>query len=399
MGSNTTKLKLLDSLLQEIMSVKSVNSQMKQKKKTKYLKNVDLKSKPQMKKQPPKKGSQIAANKAARISIGNVHKEAEDRKTQQDLRTLYLRFSKELPKSIDEIKELHSDIKFVRTPRTAAKKGDSYSYAFVEFASQEECKEAKNKLSTTQFKGTELYVDFVGEKSKNKKHKDKINAQLNPSRLFVSGLAPGVTESHLKEMFPKSSHALIPKTSRKSNVIFGFVQFSNPADAKAAFDAAKDLTISNHKITVLFAKKTEEKEEVIKKKAEKRKLKQEEKQAKKAKSNEGKIVQSLSENVTEEEKDDDDGKDDEATEKGVNDTDGEDEEDSVDNNDEDDDDDNDDEDDDDDNDDEDGDDNEEGKDESNVAEGDEGNNDEDDDDDEGEDDDDDEDDDDEDEDE
>merc|ERR1711915_118537 len=254
--------------------------------------------------------------------------------------TLYLRFSIELPKSIDEIKELHSDIKFVRTPRTAAKKGDSYSYAFVEFASQEECKEAKNKLSTTQFKGTELYVDFVGEKSKNKKHKDKINAQLNPSRLFVSGLAPGVTESHLKEMFPKSSHALIPKTSRKSNVIFGFVQFSDPADAKAAFDAANDLTISNHKITVLFAKKTEEKEEVIKKKAEKRKLKQEEKQAKKAKSNEGKIVQSLSENVTEEEKDDD-GK--------------EDEEDSVDNNDdEDDDDDNDDEDDDDD---EDGDDN------------------------------------------
>jgi len=386
MGSNTTKLKLLEFTSKEIMSVKSVNSQMKQKKKTKYLKNVDLKSKPQMKKQPPKKGSQIAANKAARISIGNVHKEAEDRKTQQDLRTLYLRFSKELPKSIDEIKELHSDIKFVRTPRTAAKKGDSYSYAFVEFASQEECKEAKNKLSTTQFKGTELYVDFVGEKSKNKKHKDKINAQLNPSRLFVSGLAPGVTESHLKEMFPKSSHALIPKTSRKSNVIFGFVQFSNPADAKAAFDAAKDLTISNHKITVLFAKKTEEKEEVIKKKAEKRKLKQEEKQAKKAKSNEGKIVQSLSENVTEEEKDDDDGKDDEATEKGVNDTDGEDEEDSVDNNDEDDDDDNDDEDDDDDNDDEDGDDNEEGKDESNVAEGDEGNNDEDDDDEEEEDD-------------
>merc|ERR1711915_344250 len=273
--------------------------------------------------------------------------------------TLYLRFSKELPKSIDEIKDLHSDIKFVRTPRTAAKKGDSYSYAFVEFASQEECKEAKDKLSTTQFKGTELYVDFVGEKSKNKKHKDKINAQLNPSRLFVSGLAPGVTESHLKEMFPKSSHALIPKTSRKSNVIFGFVQFSNPADAKAAFDAAKDLTISNHKITVLFAKKTEEKEEVIKKKAEKRKLKQEEKQAKKAKLNEGKIVQSLGENVTEEEKDEDDGKDDEATEKGVNDTDGEDEED--------------------------GNDNEEGKDESNVAEGDEGNNDDDEDDDDNED--------------
>ena len=351
------------------MSVKSVNSQ---KKKAKNLKNVDSKSKPQMKKQPPKKESQKAANKVARISIGSgdVHKEAEDRKTQQDQRTLYLRFSKELPKSIDEIKELHSDIKFVRTPRTATKKGNSYSYAFVEFATQEECKEAKYKLSTTQFKGTELYVDFVGEKSKNnKKNRNITNAQLNPSRLFVSGLAPGVTESHLKEMFPKSSHALIPKTSRKSNVIFGFVQFSNPADAKAAFDAAKDLTISNHKITVLFAKKTDEREEVIKKKAEKRKLKQEEKQSKKSKSNDGKIVQSLHENVAEE-KDDNDEKEDEVTEKGDNDTDSEEEEDGVDDND-----------DDDENDDEDGDDDEEEDDGTNADEGEEDNDEDDDDDD------------------
>ena len=143
--SNTTKLKLHGSLLQEIMSVKAVNSQKKQKKKAINLKNVDTKLKPEMKKQPPMKESQKAAIKAARISIGsgNAYKEADDRKSQQDERTLCLRFSNELPKSMDEIEELHSDIKFIRTPQTATKKGDSYSNAFVDFGSPEECKDPK----------------------------------------------------------------------------------------------------------------------------------------------------------------------------------------------------------------------------------------------------------------
>ena len=36
-------------------------------------------------------------------------------------------------------------------------------YAFVEFGSSDECKAARGKLATTQFKGKELIVDFVGE--------------------------------------------------------------------------------------------------------------------------------------------------------------------------------------------------------------------------------------------
>ena len=80
----------------------------------------------------------------------------------------------------DEIKALHSDIKFVRTPRKAVKSTNdiryflsksllqlftkaSARYAFLEFGSAEECKAARGRLATTQYKGKELIVDFVGE--------------------------------------------------------------------------------------------------------------------------------------------------------------------------------------------------------------------------------------------
>ena len=36
-------------------------------------------------------------------------------------------------------------------------------YAFLEFESAEECKAARGRLATTQYKGKELIVDFVGE--------------------------------------------------------------------------------------------------------------------------------------------------------------------------------------------------------------------------------------------
>merc|ERR1712096_340419 len=153
------------------------------------------------------------------------------------------------------------------------------NYAFLEFGDAEECKNAKNKLATTQFKGKEIYVDFVGENSvAKKKTGDKEKTQLNPTRLFVCGLAHGITKANLKEMFPKAANADIPQKSRKKGTSFGFVQFSTPADAKAAFDAAQNLEVNGHRITVLFAKMTETKPEVQKKKAEKRKAKKEEKE-------------------------------------------------------------------------------------------------------------------------
>merc|ERR1711892_1468090 len=147
----------------------------------------------------------------------------------------------------------------------------------------------------------------------------KTTAQLNPTRLFVCGLADGVNKTKLQEMFPKAGSACIPQKSKKKGTSYGFVQFSTPADAKAAFDAAQDLTIANHKITVLFAKMTETKPQVQKKKAEKRKAKTEENKMKKMKTDDTKKEKTEDEDDDEEksdgkvektEEDDDDDEDD-----------------------------------------------------------------------------------------
>jgi len=190
------------------------------------------------------------------------------RKNNEDERTIYIKFKENLPSTVEEIKELHPDITFVRNPLLAKKKHtEGIHYAFLEFETAEICKNAMTKLTSTQFKGQDVFVDFVGVNSKNIKQNSTDTKDLNPKRLFVCGLAPGMTKSHLKEMFPKAAHADVPKKSKN----FGFVQFSNAIDAKDAFDAAQDLSIARHKITVFFAKTSSNKEEVKLKKAEKRK--------------------------------------------------------------------------------------------------------------------------------
>merc|ERR1712218_401259 len=88
----------------------------------------------------------------------------------------------------------------------------------------------------------------------------------------------------------------IPANSKKKGTSYGFVQFSSPGDAKAAFDAAKGLSIGGHKITVLFAKITDKKPEVVQKKKEKRdkrnaeKMKQEKEEGKSKKAEKRKVV-------------------------------------------------------------------------------------------------------------
>merc|ERR1711915_471337 len=108
--------------------------------------------------------------------------------------------------------------------------------------------------------------------------------------------------------FPKASHADIPANSKKKGTSYGFVQFSSPGDAKAALDAAKGLSIGGHKITVLFAKITDKKPEVVQKKKEKRdkrnaeKMRQEKEEGKQIKEEEAKSKKAEKRKVVKEEK-------------------------------------------------------------------------------------------------
>jgi len=187
-------------------------------------------------------------------------------------RTLYLRFKNKFPATEDEVKDLHPSIVGVRVPRQGRKK-KQIKYCFIDINPEAEKKEVKDKIVGSKFQGEKVYVDFEGQGSKKAK-KDVKSGNLNPCKLIVYGLVPGVSWKALKEMFPKASHAEIPKRSRKKGSKYGFVEFANPADARATFDAAQDLNIDGHHITVLYAKvmahdRENVKERRVKRRAEK----------------------------------------------------------------------------------------------------------------------------------
>ena len=98
---------------------------------------------------------------------GELSKEEIQRKTERDLRTLYIRFksSDTAPTSEKEIKALESSIKDVRVPRQGKlKEGKRIRYAFVEFSSEKVCESMKDKLAANP----DFFVDFVGVKSNSK---------------------------------------------------------------------------------------------------------------------------------------------------------------------------------------------------------------------------------------
>jgi len=196
-------------------------------------------------------------NKRARLTMvtGELNKDELKRKTDRDLRTLYIRFKGNPPKSDQDVYKLDKNIRLVRIPRQGqAKKKQEIKYCYAEFSDEAACEAAKDKLASNP----DHYVDFVGVKSKKGGSSSAKKMPINPTRLHVSGLVEGIDEAKLKKLFPKCESALIPKGSIRKNTKYGFVQFKSPADAKAAFDAAGKLKVdtadgTTH-LTVVFAR-------------------------------------------------------------------------------------------------------------------------------------------------
>merc|ERR1711884_249970 len=201
-------------------------------------------------KKPVSKATKEASKKARMaIATGELNQDELKRKTERDLRTLYVRFknSATAPSTERDIYKLDKLIKDVRIPRQAKK---TLNYCFMEFSDEKVCESMKDKLAANP----DLMVDFVGVKSKSRTTGTSKKRPINPTRLHVSGFSQGITSEKLKALFPKCSGASVP-TACKNKSAYGFVQFSNPADAKAAFDATQKLKVGdNQHITVIFAR-------------------------------------------------------------------------------------------------------------------------------------------------
>ena len=179
------------------------------------------------------------------IATGELNQDELKRKTERDLRSLYVRFknSTTAPTTEREIYQLDKLIKDVRIPRQAK---NGLKYCFMEFSDEQVCQTMKTKLAANP----DLLVDYVGVKSKSRTTGTAKKRPINPTRLHVSGFSQGITSEKLKALFPKCTGASVPAKNS-----YGFVQFDNPADAKAAFDATQKLKVGdNQHITVVFAR-------------------------------------------------------------------------------------------------------------------------------------------------
>ena len=115
----------------------------------------------------------------------------------RDLRTLYIRFKGNPPKSDQDVYKMDKNIRLVRIPRQGqAKKKQEIRYCYAEFSDEAACEAAKDKLASNP----DHYVDVVGVKSKKGGSSSAKKMPINPTRLHVSGLVEGIDEAKLKNI-------------------------------------------------------------------------------------------------------------------------------------------------------------------------------------------------------
>lgn len=167
---------------------------------------------------------------------------------------LYL---KSFPDSFDEpkvrefIKEAFKDYGDIESVGIFRDNKLNKIYAFVAFQDGDKAKEAAKMLNGHEFdEGVTLYVDFAQSKTQRKRMlKQKHQKFKNETNLYIRSLKVDVTEEQLKQVFSKygainstciKKHKFPSKTTDEDKELqFGFVNFPNIDEAKAAYTNAK----------------------------------------------------------------------------------------------------------------------------------------------------------------
>ncbi|XP_006882329.1 PREDICTED: nucleolin-like [Elephantulus edwardii] len=147
----------------------------------------------------------------------------------------------------ETLQEVFEKATAIKVPQN--QNGKSKGYAFIEFASFEDAKEALNSCNKREIEGRAIRLELQGSKGSP-------NARGQPTKtLFVKGLSEEPIEETLKESFDGSIRARIvtdPETGSSKG--FGFVDFNSEEDAKAAKEAMEDGEIDGNKVTLDWAK-------------------------------------------------------------------------------------------------------------------------------------------------
>ncbi|XP_041261888.1 nucleolin [Onychostruthus taczanowskii] len=132
--------------------------------------------------------------------------------------------------------------------------GRPKGYAFVDFATVEDAREAMNSYNNTEIEGRTIRLEFSSQKG-NMNARGGGGFGQQSKTLFVRGLSEDTTEETLRESFEGSISArIVTDRDTGSSKGFGFVDFSSAEDAKAAKEAMEDGEIDGNKVILDFAK-------------------------------------------------------------------------------------------------------------------------------------------------
>uniref|UniRef100_A0A673SXT0 Nucleolin n=1 Tax=Suricata suricatta TaxID=37032 RepID=A0A673SXT0_SURSU len=146
----------------------------------------------------------------------------------------------------ETLQEVFEKATFIKVPQN--QNGKSKGYAFIEFASFEDAKEALNSCNKREIEGRAIRLELQGPRGSP-------NARSQPSKtLFVKGLSEDTTEETLKEFDGSVRARIVTDRETGSSKGFGFVDFNSEEDAKAAKEAMEDGGIDGNKVTLDWAK-------------------------------------------------------------------------------------------------------------------------------------------------
>uniref|UniRef100_A0A8C3EE03 Nucleolin n=1 Tax=Corvus moneduloides TaxID=1196302 RepID=A0A8C3EE03_CORMO len=149
----------------------------------------------------------------------------------------------------ETLQEVFKKASSIKVPQN--NQGRPKGYAFVDFATAEDAREALNSCNNTEIEGRTIRLEF----SSPSWQKGNTNAREQSKTLFVRGLSEDTTEETLRESFEGSISArIVTDRDTGSSKGFGFVDFSSAEDAKAAKEAMEDGEIDGNKVILDFAK-------------------------------------------------------------------------------------------------------------------------------------------------
>ncbi|XP_037553968.1 nucleolin [Nematolebias whitei] len=132
--------------------------------------------------------------------------------------------------------------------RIPQRDGRPKGFAFIEFESTDDAKEALENLNNTEIEGRTVRLEYS--------QKSTGGRDGGPTKtLFVKGLSEDTTDQTLRDSFDGAVGArIVTDRDTGSSKGFGFVDFDNEDDCKAAKEAMEDGEIDGCKVTLDYAK-------------------------------------------------------------------------------------------------------------------------------------------------